>query len=165
LALHSKETEANIRPHFTSRSAPKVRRGVMVRNMKKILLTVLSLVFFNVTVFAKEDVWKLKDQADCEVTYQTHLKKLDIGIGITKDDLWNAKEFALDELKEYFKNQKNKKLIIITISKNVLSEIELTDLANMLYLYFFEAGYKRIVITEARSGLAWPILLDKEIKP
>ncbi len=107
----------------------------------------------------------MKEKADYEVLFETSSNKLDIGIGINKEGFWDSQVFSFDELKGYFKELKHKRFIVVTISKNVLSEKEMTKLIDKLRLYFTDVGYQRIVITQASSDIEWSILLDKKIKP
>ena len=88
---------------------------------------------------------------------------LQIGVGTIKNGLFYPKSFKLDELSHYFSIQKHKDLVYICLPKNAWPDKMIRENIEMLNSYFFECGYKRVVIQQHHSQTR--ISLSDKINP
>ena len=110
-----------------------------------------------------ERSFKLETAADFVAWYSTD-GKLDIGVGRTdKQQFHYPIQFSLEELENFFDDQKHKDLIVVGIHKNTWSDQELQSHVIKLRDYMVARGYSRVVI---QQGYAFGrgIHLDYRVK-
>ena len=117
--------------------------------------------------FAEETARAFKQVEEADfVAWYSMGGKLDIGVGRTDKDrnLHHPITFTLEELEDFFGDQKHKDLIVVGIMKHVWTDDELKKHVEKLRDFFVERGYAKIVIQQAH-GSGRGIHLEHTSKP
>ncbi len=95
-----------------------------------------------------EEIWNLIESADMVADY-TFRGRININVGKLEGNVHHPITFNLEELEYYFDKQKHKDLIVIWFDKRAQVDGEkIQKLVEQLNKYFFQRGYKRIVLLQ-----------------
>ena len=125
-------------------------------NPRLTLTIILSFLSISMGLLAQEvkrdsyiskfDIEEIKN-ADFVAYYSTN-KKLDIGIGPSRDGVDHLIKFDLNELERFFDKQKHKNIIVLVIESHRLSNEKIKTHAKTLYDFFIARGYKKVIIQQ-----------------
>lgn len=97
--------------------------------------------------------FEMEKQADFVADYATD-GKLDIGIGRTDNEqgIHHSIRFSLEELEDFFDDQRHKNSIVVVVAKNLWTDEELQNHVLKLRDYFIARGYKKVIIQKGSGG-------------
>lgn len=99
-----------------------------------------------------------EQKADFRVSYG-HDDKLDIQIGVVKNNTRTPITFTLTELEPFWKEHGRDKFVCITLGKSDLEVDAQRKLTERLAAYFFKCGFRRVRIHQA-FGAGVGVLYD-----
>lgn len=111
--------------------------------------------------------WSEEEKADFQIRYSIDRERLDIGIGeIHEKDKYpptgviHSITFTFEELEGFWKEQRHKQFIVVVLDKWAGSDEDRDEAAKRLTEYFFEAGFRRVLIRQGVGNFAYWVISD-----